>query len=147
MLKYQMRSKLFDYDTIKQMPNFGCKHFPVGIYRGQLNELGQRHGKGIQVYSDSIRVYEGDWVHDKREGQGYEVYSNLNLYEGQFRNNKPNGKGKYRWKNGDFYEGSWFEGLRQGVGYWKSRKGETYEGEWSKGEACGFGLMKWANGD
>ena len=31
------------------------------------------------------RYYEGYWVSDKREGEGYEVYSNGNVYSGTFR--------------------------------------------------------------
>ena len=65
---------------------------PNAIYLGQikLGEKGERkrHGKGVILYLTNgldngislpngiKRIYEGDWVEDQREGQGYERYSN-----------------------------------------------------------------------
>ncbi len=67
-----------------------------------------RHGKGVMIYltngmsTDGLngikRVYEGDWVNDYREGNGYECYSNQNEYLGGFKHNKSNGTGIYRWR-------------------------------------------------
>eukprot|EP00347_Sterkiella_histriomuscorum_P003834 403362762 len=145
--EYQMKSKMFDYELIRQMPNFGIKKYKNSVYRGQLNSEGKRHGKGIMSYFDSMRLYEGDWVNDYREGEGYEKFSNLNEYRGAYKVNKPNGKGTYWWRNGDYYDGQWYEGVRQGQGKWISRSGETYEGEWHKGQASGYGTMTWSNGD
>jgi hypothetical protein len=57
----------------------------------------KRNGKGVMIYltngldngislpNNIKRIYEGDWVDDHREGQGYERYSNCNDYEGGFK--------------------------------------------------------------
>lgn len=63
------------------------------------------------VYN-SGRIYEGDWVMDKREGRGYEFFINGNTYQGEFRNNKAHGKGVYSWKNGEVYDGEWVDGVK-----------------------------------
>lgn len=147
--EYKMQSKLFDYELIKQQPNFTIKKYKKGnsLYRGQINAEGLRHGKGIMIYMDSNRLYEGDWANDIREGEGYEKFTNLNEYKGSYKNGKPCGKGTYWWRNGDFYDGQWYEGLRQGKGKWVNHTGEIYEGEWHKGQASGHGVMTWQNGD
>ena len=41
----------------------------------------KRHGKGIITYN-SQRIYEGEWKNDKRDGMGYERFTNGNQYEG-----------------------------------------------------------------
>ena len=53
----------------------------------------------------AIRVYEGEWHYDKRNGRGYERFKNGNKYEGYYLNNKAHGKGVYMWKNGEVYDG------------------------------------------
>jgi len=40
-----------------------------GIYEGELNDKGQRHGKGIMRYENGD-VYEGDWKDGKMQGKG-----------------------------------------------------------------------------
>ena len=37
--------------------------------------------------------YEGQWVNDKKEGEGTMKYSNGNWYRGKWKNDKPNGLG------------------------------------------------------
>jgi len=102
---------------------------------------------GISLPNGIKRIYEGDWVEDQREGQGYEKYSNLNEYEGGFKQNKAHGRGIYAWRtSGDFYEGQWIMGERSGKGAWRSGKGEYYEGDWVTNQAHGYGVMIWANG-
>jgi hypothetical protein len=97
-----------------------------GIYRGQVKSKGSRirHGFGIIVYKPKIdvkaekqhnqwskhndaitiktggqqlRVYEGQWWEDKREGNGYEVFTDGNVYQGQYVKGKPHGRGIYTW--------------------------------------------------
>jgi len=45
-------------------------------------------------------VYEGSWLNDKRDGRGFERFSNGNLYEGQYEKGLVTGKGVYTWTNG-----------------------------------------------
>lgn len=102
----------------------------------------KRNGKGVIIYLTNgldngislpngiKRIYEGDWIEDVREGQGYERYSNGNEYDGGFKQSKAHGRGMYAWKTGDFYEGQWIMGERSGKGAWRNGKGEFYEGDW-----------------
>lgn len=39
----------------------------------------KRNGWGVIIYK-SGRVYEGQWVDDIRNGDGYELYQNKNSY-------------------------------------------------------------------
>ena len=68
------------------MQNYKIQLFPPnGIYLGQMLENKKRHGKGIMLYlsvsenempNKIKRIYEGDWIEDERDGQGYEKFSN-----------------------------------------------------------------------
>ena len=46
------------------------------------------------VYKNN-KIYEGDWVNDKRDGNGKMIYANGDSYEGDWLNDKRDGKGKY----------------------------------------------------
>lgn len=43
--------------------------FEEGIYEGQVNEKGQRHGLGSYNFLDGER-YEGEWRNGHMHGQG-----------------------------------------------------------------------------
>ena len=62
--KYEMLSNEFDYEELKNSDNFYVKKYRDSIYRGEIANR-KRHGKGVIVY-DNKRIYEGDWVQDKR---------------------------------------------------------------------------------
>ena len=73
---YSMVTDLFQFEELKSRPNFAIKRYKESLYRGELVE-GNRHGQGICVYEIG-RIYEGDWLADKRDGKGYERFSNGN---------------------------------------------------------------------
>lgn len=73
---YQMITDLFDFEALKKSDKFAIKRYKESLYRGEIDD-GTRHGKGICVYEIG-RVYEGDWLGDKRHGKGYERFSNGN---------------------------------------------------------------------
>lgn len=64
--EYSMESNMFDYEAIKQLPNFGIKKYADSVYRGELDENNQRSGYGVMVYRKN-RVYEGMWFMDQRD--------------------------------------------------------------------------------
>ena len=75
-----MLSNMFDLEQLKHSNTFGVKNYKDSYYIGELDpETSMRDGLGICVYN-SQRVYEGNWVNDKREGRGYERFSNGNVY-------------------------------------------------------------------
>jgi len=75
-----MESNQFDYEVLKQNWNFGIKVFHNATFKGILIN-GSWNGKGVMIYNNGW-VYEGEWMSDKRHGEGYERYSNGNKYEG-----------------------------------------------------------------
>ena len=52
-------------------------------------------------YTHGNIIYEGDWIEDKKEGNGKEIYENGEYYIGQFKNGLRNGKGKLYYANGN----------------------------------------------
>ena len=69
------------------------------LYRKYKNGL--RNGKGTEYYSNGKIKYEGDYINDKREGNGKYIYENGEYYLGQCKNNLKHGKGIYYYKNGN----------------------------------------------
>ena len=64
-----------------------------GVYTGQVNEKGQRHGLGRWIWNGGQVVYEGTFCENKYHGFGrfIDVYSFC--YVGQFDNGLRQGKG------------------------------------------------------
>ena len=79
-----MVTDLFDFPDLQKDPNFGIKHFKDSHYMGVINpEKNSREGLGICVY-ENTRLYEGNWLNDKRNGKGYERFSNGCQYLGDY---------------------------------------------------------------
>ena len=72
-----------DLEALRLAPGFTTRTYPEAVYVGQLNEEEQRHGLGAMKYKNG-RQYEGGWLHDLRDGKGFERYANGNTYYGQF---------------------------------------------------------------
>jgi hypothetical protein len=54
-----MESNIFDYESLKKQEDFFIKKYNQGsTYMGQLLD-GKRHGLGVMIYKDNVRVYEG----------------------------------------------------------------------------------------
>jgi len=121
-------------------------------------------------------TYVGEWVEDKKEGFGKQVWEHGAKYEGEFLAGKRHGRGtlwvlegpKLRkrysgdWVSGkrqglgvaigngktaDIYEGEWYMNKRHGRGKMRYANGDVYEGEWHGGVRSGFGVLQKANGD
>ena len=72
----------------------------------------------------------GDWIGDRRHGQGVVYYANGNKwYEGDWADDKKNGKGIGYHTNGNKYEGDWVDGLFHGKGIYYFANGDEYDGE------------------
>jgi hypothetical protein len=50
-------------------------------------------------------AYEGDWVNDRKEGRGVNLWSNGRRYEGQWKNDEMHGEGRWRWPDGRTFQG------------------------------------------
>ena len=91
---------------------FGIKKYKDSVYRGEIDQNdSMRHGRGVMIYS-SGRVYEGTWLHDKRDGSGYERFANGNQYIGEYKSGKVHGSGQYVWDTGQDYDGQFEQGLK-----------------------------------
>ena len=56
-------------------------------------------------------MYKGDWINDKREGNGKYYWENGEYYIGQFKNGLRHGKGIEYYSNGNIkYEGNFIDG-------------------------------------
>jgi hypothetical protein len=51
-------------------------------------------------------------------------------YEGDYVNDKRNGEGKYTWGGGSYYIGNFVEDLRHGFGEMHWDENSYYKGEW-----------------
>ena len=84
--------------------------------------------------------YEGDWVADKKQGQGF-YKDAVEEYEGSWQDDMKHGEGKQTTeKNGCVYVGSWASNQRDGFGVLTFPSGAKYEGSWSKGYKHGTGF-------
>ena len=57
-----MISNEFDFEEIRLSELFGIKQYWDSLYRGELDQKNKkREGRGVLVYEDSGRIYEGEW--------------------------------------------------------------------------------------
>lgn len=132
--------------------------FSGNVYKGELNEQGEREGWGKCTYLNGD-VYEGEWIDDKFSDGKY-IWKNGEVYEGHWAYNAwgygvthgvqeqgtfPHSRGKYTFKNGNLYDGEWEYGYRDGVGTMEYANGDVYSGMWNSNERHGYGEMKFAN--
>ena len=75
------------------------------VYIGQRDADGLRHGKGeLRTREDNCLIYSGDWVSDKRHGQGEEFDFDGKLqFAGTFANDEWHGQGTIYYPNGTVY--------------------------------------------
>ncbi|CAF4768297.1 unnamed protein product [Rotaria socialis] len=81
-----------------------------GSYEGDRNEKRERHGFGKATLSN------GEYIKNKRHGQGIFYYPDGSKYEGEWNDNVRDGHGIYTYPNNDTYEGEWRNHQREGTG-------------------------------
>ncbi|XP_029671376.1 radial spoke head 1 homolog [Formica exsecta] len=137
---------------------------PIGVYEGERNENGERHGNGkallpngdlyVGQYRDGLRYgkgvyafkngarYNGDWRHGCKYGQGIFWYPDGTRYEGEWKRDARHGFGVYYYANNDIYEGSWKKNLRHGMGtYLYANIGTKFMGTWMDDRMQGPGQL------
>ena len=91
------------YENMRLVPV--AKHATNGMYVGEVNEMGQKHGRGVLINNNKGR-YVGYFMNDLKEKAGKIYDGNGRLvYEGQFDNDKPMGHGFYYLEDGTIIEG------------------------------------------
>ena len=92
------------------------------------------------------RIYEGNFIDGKRDGNGKEVWPNGTIYSGQFKNDLKHGNGIFTWSNGDKFVGEFVVDWRyKGLFVW-GESGDSFDGTFKKNK-LEFGLYKWAKGN
>lgn len=107
----------------------GEKYFIEGHYIGELNNIGFRHGRGIQFDLNKTSFYVGYFQYNQRQGYGkyYNKLENIK-YEGQYKNDESYGKGKYYYTHGDTLEGD-FNEIGEGKGTYGFKDGTSWVGD------------------
>ncbi|WP_226654791.1 MORN repeat-containing protein [Pseudalkalibacillus hwajinpoensis] len=124
---------------------------PSARYDGErLN--GEKHGTGKTFNRSSY--YEGEWVHNVREGYGTEVTSFGSVldmrYEGEWKENLHDGYGTEvvsLFGVETTYEGDYKNGVRHGYGKFTDRSGSSYEGDWKEDAPNGSGEIRTKDGE
>jgi len=84
----------------------------------------------------------GEYVNNRRQGQGVFYYPDGSKYEGSWFEDLRSGSGTYTYANGDSYQGKWANNVRDGEGvYTYSATGSQYAGIWCKGRRHGNGQL------
>ncbi|WP_018618212.1 M48 family metalloprotease [Spirosoma luteum] len=79
----------------------GVFMYPTGErYAGEFEE-GDKHGEGVEYYTDGKVKYRGNFRDNLRSDYGVYYYRNGDKYMGWFQKNVPNGKGTYYFSDGD----------------------------------------------
>ena len=89
-------------------------------YEGQFRE-NMRNGKGKLTFQQQPGAkvntfYDGDWLQDKKNGQGHELLSNGDVYNGQYIDDFRHGNGRVEYYAGGSYDGQWHQGVEHGYG-------------------------------
>lgn len=104
-------------------------------YEGEVDENGLPHGKGV-LSDDWGEVYDGEFVHGKREGMGreYDEYGKV-CYHGEWKNDVREGNGTEYICGQIVYDGEWKNDKANGFGRSFDAEGEIlYEGLWENDE-------------
>ena len=127
------------------------------LYTGQAWALPQCIGtlsiqtwtncQGSHTYSDSGDKYIGEFLNNKRHGQGVYYYSSGAKYVGDFKDGEPHGQGSYKHSDEDLYVGDFRNGEPNGQGMYTYLNGDKHTGVYLNGKANGAGVYTYSNGD
>ncbi|XP_076546518.1 radial spoke head 1 homolog isoform X1 [Osmia lignaria lignaria] len=117
---------------------------PLGLYEGERNEKGDRHGRGKALLPNGD-MYEGQYCKGLRHGPGLYVFKNGARYDGQYRQGVKYGQGTFWYPDGTRYEGEWKRDTKYGFGVYYYVNGDVYEGSWKKDLRHGMGSYLYAD--
>lgn len=124
---------------------FGVRHWSHGSFYVGWWKAGKRHGQGVEFWRvDPPQLsfsYSGDYLDDKRSGQGKLYFASGVSYRGGFKADLYDGYGKETRTDGSVYEGNWQRGKLHGKATVTHANGSRYEGHWRRGRPHGEG--KW----
>ena len=98
-----------------QKEGYGEENFEGNKYRGEFKE-DKKCGKGEIIFKNND-IYKGEFADDLINGYGKYIWKNNNkVYEGNFLNGKINGNGILKWDGGRYYKGVFNNGIKEGKG-------------------------------
>ncbi|XP_051174412.1 radial spoke head 1 homolog [Leptopilina boulardi] len=118
----------------------------LGIYDGERNEKGERHGSGKTILPNGD-MYDGNYRHGLREGNGIYCFKNGARFKGEWHEGKKHGQGFFWYPDGTRYEGNWKHDMKHGFGAYYYMNGDIYEGSWKKNYRHGLGTYYYAEHD
>jgi len=102
------------------------------FWRGPVDDHGHLHGQGtVRLAASDDSTISGNFVHGLLQGPGRHMAADgyCRIYEGQYVNGRREGQGQ----DGEGYTGDWHNGLRHGIGKLETTK-FTYKGGFVAGE-------------
>jgi len=106
----------------------GIKQEVEGVYIGEMNSIGFKHGRGVLVNTYDKTFYVGYFLNNEKSGKGVNYNSDgKQQYIGEFKRNKPCGKGEFRYKNGEVLQGT-FNSVGEGKGVYTFDDGAYWRG-------------------
>lgn len=127
-----------------QNHHYGVKEDKNGlIYDGQWKD-GKRHGHGTMrkcmANGRMERIYIGEWVEDKKCGEGKRFYDD-GIYYGWWKDNRRHGLGMKWYNDRRFYMGEWEADVYHGIGILFYPNNNRYEGYFARGMKNGEGTF------
>ncbi|KAK9303333.1 hypothetical protein QLX08_004931 [Tetragonisca angustula] len=117
---------------------------PLGLYEGERNEKGDRHGRGEALLPNGD-MYVGQYCKGLRHGRGLYVFKNGARYDGEWRQGVKYGQGTFWYPDGTRYEGEWKRDMKYGFGVYYYVNNDVYEGSWKKNLRHGMGSYLYAD--
>jgi antitoxin component YwqK of YwqJK toxin-antitoxin module len=116
---------------------FNSYHENGGVYEGERNDCGERHGQGTLYYGNASIAYQGEWRNDKAHGRGVLYYMSGNkAYDGDWNAGDRSGDGTVFYDsphNQKAYEGQWKDDMWDGLGSAYNKNGTIqHRGWWHK---------------
>ncbi|OHS96369.1 hypothetical protein TRFO_10047 [Tritrichomonas foetus] len=150
MAIYEYPNEFFKYvGEWKNGKKHGKGRFFIGqnsYYEGEFKD-GEINGVGDRYYPNGSH-YHGDFVNGEFNGHGiYTDTATNEVYTGEFLNNRRHGEGELKMGDGTIYKGFFFNHKRHGDGEYTDPDGNNYKGEWNEGRIEGKGVMHYSNGD
>jgi len=105
-----------------KLDGYGFYKSKAIIYEGEFKH-DSKEGEGTLLNPDGTFEYHGNWKKGIRHGNGIRQYQDGSEYVGSFFNNKKHGKGKETYSNEDIYEGQFQNDMRHGKGTYTWRNG------------------------
>lgn len=116
----------------------------------QTNLCVFRHNNVIEYLNKETQQLatesDSQWLHEKQNGRGIEVWSDGSYYLGSFDDGQKEGEGVYFWADGSRYSGKWSKDEMSGEGCFEWADGRYFKGEFKSGVMHGHGTYVWQDG-